>query len=135
MLNKASINEARKFSNCCICSDFGGFIGYDPFTPSQAVQAGEMVIPRVVDVPNNGKNLALNIDLRTDKVTVGETSADATVTITKDVETRLEYRTKEVEKEVYVENTIKTTKLLNRLMPLPNPQLGLNLSPKRNGDR
>ena len=59
---------------------FGGFIGYDPFTPSQAVQAGEMVIPRVVDVPNNGKNLALNIDLRTDKVTVGETSADATVT-------------------------------------------------------
>ena len=101
---------------------FGGFIGYDPFTPSQAVQA-------------NGKNLALNIDLRTDKVTVGETSADATVTITKDVETRLEYRTKEVEKEVYVENTIKTTKLLNRLMPLPNPQLGLNLSPKRNGDR
>lgn len=114
---------------------FGGFIGYDPFTPSQTVQAGEMVIPRVVDVPNNGKNLALNIDLRTDKVTVGETSADATVTITKDVETRLEYRTKEVEKEVYVENTIKTTKLLNRLMPLPNPQLGLNLSPKRNGDR
>lgn len=117
---------------------FGGFIGYDPSTPSQNIHAGEFVIPHLVDVPKNGKELSLCIDLNKREVTVGEDSKDATVTIiekNKDVETRPVYLTKLVEKEVYVENTIKSTRLINKLMPLEQPKLSLNLRPTRNGDR
>lgn len=103
---------------------FGGFIGYDPITPSQGIQATPVsVLPMYAPRPE--KSLFLDIDLNTDKVTIGEqNSKDATVIVNKkDVETRLEYVI--VEKEVYVENTIKSTKLLNRLMPLEKPVLGL----------
>lgn len=114
---------------------FGGFIGYDPSTPTQNVSAGELVIPRLVDVPKTGKELSLFIDLKNREVTVGENSKDATVTIVdKDAETHPVYRTKVIEKEVYVENTIKSTRLINQLMPLEQPKLNLNLCPTRNGN-
>lgn len=101
----------------------GGFIGFDPGTPSQTIQSHETIIPRYVDVPRNGKELSLTIDLKSDKVTIGETSKDATVTINKDVEIRPVYLTKEVEKYVYVTDTHMVNRLLNKYAPLELPKL------------
>lgn len=114
----------------------GGFIGFDPDTPNQTTNAGEMIIPRFVDVQRDSKALSLVIDLASEKVTVGENSADATVTIHKAPEMAPVYLTnKEIAKEkiVYIENKAMVNRLLDKYAPLSLPKLTINYQ-KINGD-
>lgn len=110
-------------------------IGYYANTPIQTAQANEVFMPRYVDVPKNGKELSLVIDLKSDKVLLSESSKDATVTIIKDTETYPVCKTREQEKKiVYVENTVRVNQLLNRYAPLKIPKLVIDYQ-KINGDR
>ncbi len=112
---------------------FGGFIGYDPGIPSQTTVANEVILPRFVDVQRD-KALSLTIDLVSEKVTVGEHSADATVTIHKAPEMAPVYLTNQVIKEiVYVENKAMVNKLLNKYAPLSLPKLTIDCQ-KINGN-
>ena len=112
----------------------GGFIGFDPSTPSQTANATQTLI-RWVDVPKVDvpfKELA--IDLQKEHVSVKGDIDNTTVTINKE-EPKPRVITKVVEKEVkipvYTTDLIWSTRLLNQVAPLEiNPIL-----PKRNADR
>lgn len=126
-----------KLSNLCLTLFvvlFGGFIGFDPSTPTQTTNATpELVVYKFPEVAKE-KSLALTIDLVSEKVTVGESSADATVTINKVSETKPVYITsKPVIKTVYVENKTMVNKLINKYAPLEIPKLSDNYQ-KINGN-
>lgn len=103
----------------------GGFIGFDPSSPSQTANAEETRI-RWVDVPKTpvdvlglNKEKSISIDLQDKTVLFNGDVDNATVTIKTAVETRPEYRTKVVEKVVYLpEDIAYRSKLFNRLMPI-----------------
>lgn len=104
----------------------GGFIGFDPFTPTQTLQATDVFMPRYIDVPRDSKGLSLTIDLQSEKVTIGEDSKDATVTINKATEMQPVYLTREVEKPVYITDTRMVNRLLNKYAPLELPKLTID---------
>lgn len=103
----------------------GGFIGFDPSSPSQNVNAEETRI-RWVDVPKTpvdvlglNENKSISVDLQEKTVLFNGNIDNATVTIKTDVETRPEYLTKVIEKVVYLpEDIAYRSKLFNRLKPI-----------------
>lgn len=103
----------------------GGFIGFDPNSPSQTANAEETRI-RWVDVPKMpvdvlglNEEKSINIDLQEKTVLFNGDVDNTTVTIKTDVETRLEYITKVVEKVVYLpEDIAYRSKFFNRLKPI-----------------
>lgn len=111
----------------------GGFIGFDPNTPSQTANATQTLI-RWVDVPKVDVPIKeLAIDLQKEHVSVKGDIDNTTVTIKEEPKPRV--ITKVVEKEVkipvYTTDLIWSTRLLNQVAPLEiNPIL-----PKRNADR
>lgn len=111
----------------------GGFIGFDPDTPSQTANATSMI--RWVDVPKVDVPFKeLTIDLQEENVLLKGDIDNTTVKINKEVP-KPQVITKVVEREVkvpeYHTDLIWSTKLLNRLVPLDRPML----LPKRNADR
>lgn len=102
----------------------GGFIGFDPNTPSQTAGAEETRF-RWVDVPKENVDLLtqnrqiVDIDLQSKTVSLSGNVDNTTVTIKTDVETRPVYLTKEVEKVVYLpEDITYRSKFFNRLSPI-----------------
>lgn len=103
----------------------GGFIGFDPNSPSQTANAEETRI-RWVDVPKMpvdvlglNEEKSINIDLQEKTVLFNGNADNTTVTIKTDVETRPEYITKVVEKVVYLpEDIAYRSKFFNRLKPI-----------------
>jgi len=104
----------------------GGFIGFDPNSPSQTLDASQTMI-RWVDVPKTPVDVlglnskSININLKDETVSVDGDVNNTSVTITRDVETRPEYITKKeiVEKVVYLtEDTTYRTKFFDRLRPI-----------------
>ena len=103
----------------------GGFIGFDPNSTSQTLDASQTMI-RWVDVPKTpvdvlglNEEKSINIDLQEKTVLFNGNVDNTTVTIKTDVETRPEYITKVVEKVVYLpEDIAYRTKFFNRLMPI-----------------
>lgn len=102
----------------------GGFIGFDPFTPSQTVGAEETRF-RWVDVPKENFDILANqqqkvdIDLQSKTVSLSGNVDNTTVTIKTDVETRPVYKTKVIEKVVYLpEDIAYRSKFFNRLSPI-----------------
>lgn len=118
----------------------GGFIGFDPNTPTQTAGAEETRI-RWVDVPEtridflSKQEKRIDVDLQKDHVSFSGDIDNATVTISTDVETRPEYLTKVVEKPVYIESTIKNSRLFNQLYPISrcNPVKGWNSTEEKRG--
>lgn len=103
----------------------GGFIGFDPGSPSQTANAEETRI-RWVDIPKTpvdvlglNENKSISVDLQEKTVLFNGNIDNATVTIKTDVETRPEYLTKVIEKVVYLpEDIAYRSKLFNRLKPI-----------------
>lgn len=103
----------------------GGFIGFDPNSPSQTLDASQTMI-RWVDVPKTpvdvlglNEEKSINIDLQEKTVLFNGDVDNTTVTIKTDVETRPEYITKVVEKVVYLpEDIAYRSKFFNRLKPI-----------------
>lgn len=102
----------------------GGFIGFDPSTPSQTAGAEETRI-RWVDVPKENFDILatqqqkVDINLQDKTVSLSGNVDNTTVTIKTDVETRPVYLTKEVEKVVYLpEDIAYRSKFFNRLSPI-----------------
>lgn len=102
----------------------GGFIGFDPNTPSQTAGAEEARF-RWVDVPRENVNLLSNvndkvdIDLQSKTVSFSGNVDNTTVTIRTDVETRPEYITEVIERVVYLpEDITYRSKFFNRLSPI-----------------
>ena len=95
----------------------GGFIGFDPNSPSQTLDASQTMI-RWVDVLGlNSKSI--NINLKDETVSVDGDVDNTSVTITRDVETLPEFKTKVIEKVIYLpEDITSRTKFFNRLMPI-----------------
>lgn len=111
----------------------GGFIGFDPFTPSQTVGAEETRL-RWVDVPKENFDILANnrktvdVDLQDKTVSFSGDVDNTTVTIKTDVETRPVYKTKVIEKVVYLtEDIAYRTKLFNRLFPIDKLKPVINL--------
>ena len=101
---------------------FGAYIGYNPSAFTPTVQAsGVQFIP--LEKPT--MPLCFDLDLNTSKLSVTNAeNAQVNVTIkNKDVETRPEYVTIVEKEEVYIEDIAKSTRLLNRLMPIEQPKL------------
>lgn len=99
----------------------GGFIGFDPMTPTQSVTANDKPMIRWVDVPKVKSNIVnLNIDLQNDEVKIDGNIDKASVNIVKETEApKTIVRTKVVEKEVFVPvNNPLSTKLLDKFVPL-----------------
>lgn len=103
----------------------GGFIGFDPGSPSQTANAEEtrirwVDVPKMpVDVLDLNKNKSISVDLQEKTVLFNGNIDNATVTIKTDVETRPEYLTKVIEKVVYLpEDIAYRSKLFNRLKPI-----------------
>lgn len=99
----------------------GGFIGFDPTTPTQSVNANDKTMIRWVDVPKVESNIVgLNIDLQNDKVKIDGNIDKASVNIVKETEIpKPIIRTKVVEKEVFVPvKSSLSTKLLDKFVPL-----------------
>ena len=93
----------------------GGFIGFDPNSPSQTW----------VDVPKTPVDVlglnskSININLKDETVSVDGDVNNTSVTITRDVETLPEFKTKVIEKVIYLpEDIAYRTKFFNRLMPI-----------------
>ena len=103
----------------------GGFIGFDPNSTSQTLDASQTMI-RWVDVPKTpvdvlglNEEKSINIDLQEKTVLFNGNVDNTTVTIKTDVETRPEYITKVVEKVVYLpEDIVYRSKFFNRLKPI-----------------
>ena len=103
----------------------GGFIVFDPNSPSQTANA-EVTRIRWVDVPKTpvdvlglNEEKSINIDLQEKTVLFNGDVDNTTVTIKTDVETRPEYITKVVEKVVYLpEDIAYRSKFFNRLKPI-----------------
>ena len=111
----------------------GGFIGFDPSTPTQTANATQTLI-RWVDVPKVDVPFKeLTVDLQKENVSVKGDIDNTTVTINKAQKPRVV--TKVVEKEVkipvYSTDLVWSTKLLNRVAPLEMQPI----LPKRNADR
>ena len=112
----------------------GGFIGFDPGTPTQTANATQTLI-RWVDVPKVDVPLKeLTVDLQNENVSFKGDVDNTTVMIKKE-EPKPQVITKIVEKEVkipvYNTDLIWSTKLLSKVVPLEvQPIL-----PKRNADR
>lgn len=111
----------------------GGFIGFDPNTPNQTVNATSMI--RWVDVPKVDVPFKeLTIDLQKDNVSLKGDIDNTTVEINKEVP-KPQVITKIVERKVkvpeYRNDLIWSTKLTSRLIPFDRPEL----LPKRNADR
>lgn len=106
---------------------FGAFVGADMASTSKA---GSNHLPEIMPIqvlqPMGATHTAVNVNLNTGEATVYG-PGDVSVTwenpekIISSVETRTEYVTK-VE---YVDDIIKSTKLINKLMPIEKPVLGL----------
>lgn len=104
----------------------GGFIGFDPTTPTQSVNANDKTMIRWVDVPKVESNIVgLNIDLQNDKVKIDGNIDKASVNIVKETEIpKPIIRTKVVEKEVFVPvKSSLSTKLLDKFVPLKMAKL------------
>lgn len=104
----------------------GGFIGFNPNSPSQTLNANTTMI-RWVDVPKTPVDVlslntkSIDINLKDETVSVNGGVDNTSVTITRDVETRPEYITKKeiVEKVVYLtEDITYRTKFFDRLRPI-----------------
>lgn len=105
-----------------VMAAFGGFLGFSPST-NTVTASPPIILPEVKPVTSDPLNL--NLDLETGQFTV-ENAENKEVSVNvnhKVVETPPEYiiKTKVVEKEVYVEDLIKSTKLINKLKPLEKP--------------
>lgn len=102
----------------------GGFIGFDPNSPSQTLDASQTMI-RWVDVPKTPVDVlglnskSIHINLKDETVSVDGDVNNTSVTITRDVETLPEFKTKVIEKVIYLpEDIAYRTKFFNRLMPI-----------------
>lgn len=105
-----------------VMAAFGGFLGFSPST-NTVTASPPIILPEVKPITSDPLNL--NLDLETGQFTV-ENAENKEVSVNvnhKVVETPPEYitKTKVVEKEVYVEDIIKSTKLINKLKPLEKP--------------
>lgn len=105
-----------------VMAAFGGFLGFSPST-NTITASPPIILPEVKPITSDPLNL--NLDLETGQFTV-ENAENKEVSVNvnhKVVETPPEYitKTKVVEKEVYVEDIIKSTKLINKLKPLEKP--------------
>lgn len=89
----------------------GGFIGFDPNSPSQTLDASQTMI-RWVDVPKTPVDVlglnskSININLKDETVSVDGDVNNTSVTITRDVETLPEFKTKVIEKVIYLPEDI-----------------------------
>lgn len=107
-----------------VMAAFGAFIGFTPST-NTVTASPPIILPEIKQQPVISDPLNLNIDLETGQFTV-ENANNENVSVSvnhKVVETPPEYitKTKVVEKEVYIEDIIKSTKLMNKLKPLEKP--------------
>lgn len=112
----------------------GGFIGFDPMTPTQSVTANDKPMLRWVDVPKVESNIVgLNIDLQNDKVKIDGNIDQALVNIIKEKEAPKHIiHTKIVEKEVFVPvETSLSTKILDKFVPLKLNKLTIPTEEKR----
>lgn len=108
----------------------GGFIGFDPSTPTQTANA---TMIRWVDVPKVDVPMKeLVVDLKSENVSFKGNVDNTTVTINRDEKPKVITKVKEVQVEVpvYKNDLVWTTKLFNKAIPLESPIL-----PKRNADR
>ena len=108
----------------------GGFIGFDPSTPSQTASA---TMIRWVDVPKVDVPMKeLVVDLKSENVSFKGNVDNTTVTINRDEKSKVITKVKEVQVEVpvYKSDLVWTTKLFSKAIPLESPIL-----PKRNADR
>lgn len=108
----------------------GGFIGFDPNSPSQTISAEKTMI-RWVDVPKTpvdvlGLNKSISIDLRGETVSINGDVENTAVTITRDVETLPEYKTKVIKEVIYEPDLVFSTKLMSKLMPLKLPKINVD---------
>lgn len=101
---------------------FGSFIGFDPNSTTGNVAAGPpIVFPELPKAVSPGPlNLSVNLEsgqLTVDNARNGEVNVEI---VNKVVETPPVYitRPKVIEKEIYVENIVKSSKLLDRAAPL-----------------
>lgn len=119
-MRKGAVNLFIALFMVCL----GGFIGFDPDSPSQTASAEQTMI-RWVDVPKqpvdvlglNTKSVDINLQDKT--VSFNGDVDNTTVTITTDVETRPEYITKVVKEVIYLpEDIAYRSKFFNKLMPV-----------------
>ena len=105
----------------------GGFIGFDPNSPSQTANAEETRI-RWVDVPKMpvdvlGLNKSVAVNLKDETVSLNGNVDNTTVTIIRDVETRPEYKERVIKEVIYEPDIVFSTKLMSKLMPLKLPKI------------
>lgn len=105
----------------------GGFIGFDPNSPSQTIGAEETRI-RWVDVPKMpvdvlGLNKSVSVNLKDETVSLNGNVDNTTVTIIRDVETRPEYKERVIKEVIYEPDIVFSTKLMSKLMPLKLPKI------------
>lgn len=105
-----------------VMAAFGAFIGFTPST-NTVTASPPVTLPEIKPFVSDPLNL--NVDLETGQFTV-ENAGNENIRVNvnhKVVETPPEFitKTKVVEKEVYVEDIIKSTKLMNKLKPLEKP--------------
>ena len=105
----------------------GGFIGFDPNSPSQTANAEETRI-RWVDVPKMpvdvlGLNKSVSVNLKDETVSLNGNVDNTTVTIIRDVETRPEYKERVIKEVIYEPDIVFSTKLMSKLMPLKLPKI------------
>lgn len=101
---------------------FGVFASIDKSSTMSANGSPPEIIPLQVLSPVG--NTSVKFNMNTGEATVsgsGDVSIDIEAPITNSVETRIEYVTR-VE---YQDNIVKSTKLINKLMPVEKPVLGL----------
>lgn len=116
----------------------GGFIGYDPNTPSQTLNAEEVTRIRWIDVPKSQVDVLgmnkIDINMQDETVKIDGNVSNTTVTIKKVIERYPLYITKMVEKPIRIDSTIVSRrdlmKLFNKAYPAPErPQtIGESLS-------
>lgn len=105
-----------------VMAAFGGFIGFSPST-NTVTASTPIILPEIKPIVSDP--LKLDVNLETGQFTV-ENAENKEVSVNvnhKVVETPPEYitKTKVVKKEVFVEDMIKSTKLMNKLKPLEKP--------------
>ena len=99
---------------------FGAYIGWDQESITSSAIASQPAAPIFTERPTNFDPLNLRLDLKSGELTV---DGIGNKSIYLDINTadakQPESKTIEIEKEVYVENVIKSTRFMSKFMPMP----------------